>query len=265
MASFARGKKPRSLSLVASSLVAAVATAGVASADGFRITTKVYVGDEEKPASETTTLFLDGAVYDFLTDPAQTAVFHAPAGSRPGRFVLLDPERRVRTELSTEKIARAMGKLRTWAAGQKDPFLQFAADPTFEESFDSASGELVLASHVESYTVSTVPIQRAAAIVEYREFRDWYTRLNTLLSAGPPAEPRLRLNEALARHKVVPLKVALTRAGEKEPLRAEHDFTWRLSRGDLDRIDDVRASLASYREVPNEEFLRMTQPPDEAN
>jgi hypothetical protein len=42
-------------------------------------------------------------------------------------------------------------------------------------------------------------------------------------------------------------------------LRAEHTFTWRLSNEDVQRIDDVRASLASYRAVPNEEFLRSTQ------
>ena len=38
------------------------------------------------------------------------------------------------------------------------------------------------------------------------------------------------------------MKVELKRAGE-DPLRAEHDFTWRLSQDDLKRIDDVRASI----------------------
>jgi hypothetical protein len=98
-------------------------------------------------------------------------------------------------------------------------------------------------------------------LTDYREFLDWYTRLNTLLSAGSfPPEPRLRLNDAFARHEVVPLNVELTRAGEKEPLRAEHKFIWRLSRADIDRIEDVRASLASYRDVENAEFLRATRP-----
>jgi hypothetical protein len=59
--------------------------------------------------------------------------------------------------------------------------------------------------------------------------------------------------------------VELTRAGEKEPLRAEHNFTWRLSQDDMKRIDEVRASLASYRIVTNEEFQRSTQVANEAN
>jgi hypothetical protein len=228
-------------------------------AEGFRIETSIYAGDEEQPASEATTLFLDGVVYDFLAKPEQMAVFRKPAGSKPGRFILLDPRDRIRTELSTEKIARAMEKLRTWAARQSDPFLQFAADPDFKESFESQTGQLILASHFENYSVATARVEHAQALAEYREFLDWYARLNTLLSAGPPPEPRLRLNAALARHEVVPLKVELTRGGEKEKLRAEHKFTWRISSEDVARIDDVRASLAAYRVVENEEFLRSIQ------
>jgi len=231
----------------------------ITSAEGFRIETAVYYGDEEQPTLETTTLFLDGVVYDFLAEPEQTAVFRKATGGKPGRFILLDRQQRIRTELSTEKIAGAMAKLRTWAARQSDPFLQFAADPQFKESFETETGRLVLASHLESYTVATTRVERAHALAEYREFLDWYTQLNTLLSAGPPPEPRLRLNAALARHEVVPLKVELARSGEKEPLRAEHKFIWRLSDEDVQRIDDVRASLASYRAVPNEEYLRSTQ------
>ncbi|MEX2309935.1 MAG: hypothetical protein WD738_20350 [Pirellulales bacterium] len=244
--------------LILAACLATNATA-IAVAEGFRIETRIFIGDEEQPASETTTLFLEGAVYDFLAQPPQIAVFRKAGGGKPGRFILLDAERRIRTELSTDQLAGAMEKLRAWAERQRDPFLKFAANPEFEESFAAESGKLVLASHLENYTVATAPAEHPQAVPEYREFLDWYTRLNTLLSAGPPPEPRLRLNEALARHKAIPLKVELTRAGEKEPLRAEHHFTWRLSQDDMKRIDEVRASLASYRVVSNEEFQRIAK------
>ena len=113
----------------------------------------------------------------------------------------------------------------------------------------------MLASHEESYKIETTPADEPEALAEYREFLDWYTRLNTLLSAGPPPEPRLQVNAALARYQIVPVSVELTRAGEKKPLRAEHEFTWLLSKDDLGRIDDACASLAAYRPVENEEFL----------
>ena len=250
-----RGFRLSVLTFVGACLVCP-ALPGIGRAEGFRIETKIYVGDEETPVSETTTLFLDRVVYDFLAEPKQVAVFRKATGGKPGRFILLDEKNRIQTELSTDQLAGAMNKLRTWASRQSDPFLQFAADPQFEESFEPESGRLRLASHLENYSVATTGTKQSESLSEYREFLDWYTQLNTLLTAGPPPGPRLRLNEALARHQVVPLTVELTRAGEKEPLRAEHKFIWRLSREDADRIDDVRASLAAFRPVPNEQFLR---------
>ena len=40
-------------------------------------------------------------------------------------------------------------------------------------------------------------------------------------------------------------------------IRAEHDFTWRLSQDDLQRVDDVRTALTNYRKVDNEEFVKL--------
>lgn len=227
------------------------------SAEGFRIETKVYFGEDERPQTETTTLFLDGVVYDFVAKPAQAAVFRKPTGGRPGQFILLQTEERIQTKLSTAQLAGAMDKLRNWASRQSDPFLKFAADPQFEESFEPQSSRLVLAHHLESYTVTTAPAEHARELAEYREFLDWYARLNALLSTDHfPPEPRLQLNAALARHQVIPLKVELTRAGVSDPLRAEHQFMWRLSREDSERIDQAREWLASYREVTNAEYVR---------
>src|SRR5262245_51704172 len=140
----AQNWRPFVRTLITSTFTAFVllAVAPAAMGEGFRIETKVFVGDEKLPASATTTLFLNGVVYDFLTDPEQIAVFRKPGGGKPGRFILLDPEHRTRTELSTDQLAGAMNKLKTWAAKQKDPFLQFAANPQFEESFDRDSGKL---------------------------------------------------------------------------------------------------------------------------
>jgi hypothetical protein len=238
---------------------ACIANRDLAAADGFRIETKVFVGEEETPVSENTTLFSEGIVYDFLNEPKQTTVFRMPLASKPGRFILLDEKSRASTEISTEKLVGAMEKVRNWAARQRDPFLKFAANPDFKESFEPDTGKLVLASHLESYDVSTSPAERPDAMNEYKEFLDWYAQLNALVSAGPPPDPRLRLNEALARHRAVPITVQLTRSGEKEPLRAEHDFVWRLSQDDMARIEEARAALASYRKLENAEFLRLTR------
>lgn len=250
----------RMTSLAVAITSAATAPHTAAHAENFRVETQIFVGDEEKPASEATTLFHEGIVYDFLIHPAQTAVFRHPNGKNPGEFILLNNDERVRTDISTDRLSGAIENLRTWAGRQKDPFLKFAANPEFEESFEPGSGQLVLASHLESYTVETTPAKDLTAAREYRDFLDWYAQLNTLLTAGPPPQPRLELNAALSRHKAIPKTVTLTRSGEKEPLRAEHAFTWLLSKDDMARIEDVRAALAKYRRVTNAEYLRFSRP-----
>lgn len=237
---------------LAFALVALVSSA--AWAEDFRIETEVFVGEEEKPISRSTTLFQGGVVYDFLDEPEHIAVFRKPNGG-PGRFILLDVNRRVRTELSTDQLAGAMNKLKNWAARQRNPFLKFAANPQFEETFDRETGQLILASHEESYTIKTETATAPESMAEYREFLDWYARLNTLIHAGPPPEPRLQVNAALARYQVVPVTVELARAGEKEKLRAEHQFVWLLNKKDLGKIEDARAAIVAYRPVENEQYL----------
>jgi hypothetical protein len=228
-------------------------------AEAFRIETKIFAGEEKEPVSTSTTLFQDGVVYDFLEKPPQTAVFRKAAGNKPARFILLNDQHQVQTEISTDKLSAAIKDLRTWAAQQKNPFLQFSANPRFEETFDRESGKLVLASYLQTYTVETNPTQHQDAIGPYREFLDWYAQLNTLLATKIPPDPRLKLNEALARHKAFPAKVELKREGE-DPVRAEHDFTWRLSQQDLERIEDVHTALTAYRSVENAEFLKISEP-----
>jgi hypothetical protein len=171
-------------------------------ADSFRIETKIFVGEEEEkqePVSISTTLFHDGIVYDFLEKPQQTAVFRKPTGDKPARFILLNDQRQIQPEVSTEKLIAAMKDLRSWAVKQRDPFLQFAAEPTFDETFDRATGKLELVSYLQTYTVETTQTQRQDALGPYREYLDWYTQLNTLLTAPiPPDVPEIQSAERTA-------------------------------------------------------------------
>jgi hypothetical protein len=241
-------------------VIALLVAVSFASAEDFRIATKIYRGtkpENMKVVSETTTLFLNGTVYDFLEDGTQIAVFRQQA-DQPGRFILLNPEGRLQTEFTTDKVKGAMEKLRAFAARQDKPELKFAANPQFKESYDSETSKLVLASHIETYTVETQPVTHPEAIAEYREFLNWYTQLNGLLGGSLP-EPRMRLNEALARRRAIPETVELTHAEEKELTRAVHEYVYRLKNDDMNRIEEVRAALASYRKVENDEYRKAEQ------
>jgi hypothetical protein len=182
------------------------------------------------------------------------AIFRRPQGDTPGRFILLDRDREIRTEITTDRIATVMTKLRDWASKQDDTYLKFAADPRFEETFNESTGELILQSPLQTYSLTTTPIEKSSAQTQLQDFLNWYTKLNALVNGGPPPFPRLAVNTALARHACVPLEVRLTNSGDKPALRSEHLIAWRLSKQDRQRIDQAMNDVAKYKDVSNEEF-----------
>jgi len=226
-----------------------------AGAQELRIETNVYADEQEEPISHTVTLFESGTVYDFVDQPAQIIVFRPPTSSHPGQFILLDLDSKKRTELSTDRIAGLMKKLNRWAAEQDNPLLKFAAQPEFQETFDEDTGALRLTSDPWNYTVATIPAENAEALARYREFTDWFTRLNTMLYGAPPPGPRLKLNAALEEHGVVPVEIHRTLDEDSTSLRATHLFSWRLSREDRGRLEKARRYLASFEKVDNKDFL----------
>ncbi|MCG8450648.1 MAG: hypothetical protein MI725_13850 [Pirellulales bacterium] len=225
-------------------------------AQQLRIETDVYLGDQTESISHNVTLFESGAVYDFVEKPAQITVFRPPTTSRPGQFILLDLETKWRTEVSTARIEGLLKKLANWAAEQEDPMLRFSAQPNFEETFDETTGALLLKHPLWNYKVATVPAENKEKLARYREFADWYSRLNAMLHGAPPPGPRLQLNAALEKNGVVPVEIHRTMDSTSSPqLRATHLFSWRLSREDLSRLEEARQFLTSFEKVDNKAFL----------
>ena len=242
-------------SLASFALLFSIALVTAVDAGELRIETDVYVGDTSESLSHTVTLFNSGTVYDFVDDRQQIAVFRLPTASRSGQFILLDLKTKQRTELSTDKIAALMNKLSKWAKEQDDPMLKFSAQPEFKETFEAGSGQLTLDSPQWNYTVATVPAENDQTLGHYRQFVDWYTRLNVMMHGAPPPGPRLALNAALEKHGVVPVEIRRTVDSDTASLRATHLFSWRLSREDRAQVDKVRKHLANFEKVDNKKFL----------
>ncbi len=219
----------------------------------LRIETDVFADDAEESLSHTVTLFNSGTVYDFDDVTQQVVVFRQPTSSRPGQFILLDLKAKRRTEVSTDKIEALMGKLTKWALKQDDAMLKFSANPEFDETFEAGTGQLTLDNPQWNYTVATVPAEDEQTLGQYRQFMDWYTRLNVMMHSSPPPGPRLALNSTLEKHGVVPVEIH--RTVDTKVLRATHLFSWRLSREDRAKIDEVRKHLASFEKVGNKDFI----------
>ena len=221
----------------------------------LRIETDVYSGDAEESISHTITLFDSGTVYDFVDESQQVAIFRLPTSTHPGQFILLDLKTKRRTEVTTDKIEALIGKLSKWAKKQEDALLKFSANPDFEETFEAGTGQLTLDNPLWNYTVATVPAEDEQTLGQYRQFMDWYTRLNVMMHSSPPPGPRLALNAALEKHGVMPVEIHRTVDSSSTTLRATHLFSWRLSREDRAQVEEVRKHLANFEKVGNRDFL----------
>lgn len=246
-------------SFVLATACLALAAGSTSQASDLRIETRVFDPKQDpeqtKPLNESVTLFRNGNVYDFRDVAKQVTIYRGGLSGAGGRFVLLDTHRKIQTQIPADQIAATMSKLRRWAATQQDPFLRFTGAPSFEESYDQITGELRLTSKHMTYRVITTPLEHPEIKQQLRQFLDGFAQLQTLLQSGLPAEPRMRVNEALYRHGVMPLEVELTSGDDEEPsLRAEHLVAWVLSKHDRLRIDGAMDQLTSFRKVSNAEF-----------
>jgi len=233
-------------------------------AEDFRIHSRVHVGDMEA-SSETLTLFRAGRVYDFLSAPRETTVFDPD-----NRFILLDPDRRLQTEVSAEQVTRRVARLRSEAQTHRQPALNFLANPRFTETYDETSEEISLESPWLTYRAKIEQAPSRDAARQYGEFADWYTQLNALLNpSGLLPFSRMELNRALVRRQAVPREVLLTFSpkkpdGDRITLRSVHQVQWSLSRADLERIDEVHRQLHSFQKVTPQEYHQPAGEPIDA-
>ncbi|MBN1395667.1 MAG: hypothetical protein JW959_11635 [Pirellulales bacterium] len=222
----------------------------------FRVDNAVFLGKEKTPACLGATIFHGGVVYDFLQNPAETIVFETASG----RFILLNPKGRTRTELTVGQLSSFTGHLQALAAKSPEPLVKFLAAPKFVESEDPAAGVLTLSSPLVVYRLTLSPESDRRIVEQYHEFSDWYARLNALLSPGSrPPFGRLVVNAALARRGATAAEVALTiRTGKSNEnattIRSEHRLVRSLDENDFERVDRARKQIVGFKAVRFAEY-----------
>ncbi len=245
---------------VVAALVATRCASGVAAGPGdFRIENEIFVDGDKEPRIRSTTIFHGGVVYDYLEEPAEVTIFD----QQHGRFVLLDMTRRIKTELSTKRVHDFTERLKQWSQGQSDPFDRFLGDPQFDTQFDEGSGELSLTSPWMTYRLTTTDEPDEAVTRQYREFSDWYCRLNTMLNPGArPPFARMAVNSALEERHQFPRSVHLTikpsegLLAKKLSVRSEHRLIGQLVESDRKRVAQTDQFMAMYTSVDFREYQR---------
>ena len=169
---------------------------------------------------------------------------------------------RTRAELATDNVTAIINRLQGRAPANADPVAKFLTDPKFQERFDESAGELTLSSALVSYRIVLSTEESQAAVEQYREFSDWYARLNSLLSPGSrPPFGRLAVNAAIANHKAIASQVILAIAsgkagGQTTTIRSTHQVVRPLTQTDLDHVAKIRKSIADFKLVSFEKYRK---------
>ncbi|MFV1964090.1 MAG: hypothetical protein ACC628_01610, partial [Pirellulaceae bacterium] len=235
------------IDLVTLAFSVALVGANTAHAEDFRVDTDVFLGGgAEEPVAETLTLFSQGLVYDFILNGSEEiTIFDVNRGN----VVLLDTERRMMTSLTTEQLLEFSAKIKTLAQGDEWSALFF---PQFDTQFDAHNRQLELVSPNLTYRVTGIRPKMPGAARQFRQFADWYARLNAIRPGNLPPFARLELNRALEDRELVPQEVdreivIAGRFGSKE-LRARsiHSFVWMLSGTDRKRVEKASRLRAEF-------------------
>jgi hypothetical protein len=229
--------------------------------EDFRVDNVVFAGDKKEPISRSVTIFHEGSVYDCMKSPAETVVFDRMTK----RFVLLNMENGTSAELTTrdvtEFLSRFESRLKSMIEKKPDALIQFMADPKFQEKYDESAGKLTLSSPLVTYALVLSPGQSAAPAGQYREFSDWYARLNLLLTPGAlPPFARLAVNSAVAKRKAIASQVTLTitlpKTGRRQMIRSTHRVVRPLTAADIAQVDRIHKAMTEFKPVAFETYRK---------
>ncbi|MEX2175320.1 MAG: hypothetical protein WD872_13240 [Pirellulaceae bacterium] len=243
-------------------LLAAALFVTTASGQEFRMDTEVFVGKEKEPIAETLTIFTNGLIYDFLLNEPKEITLFDPV--RQG-FTLLDPARRMRCNISTQEALSYMLALDSHAAQSQDPLFAFAAMPAFittakeyEESGQTFVSLTLAGKPLEYLAIARTP-ENSDAVRAFRNFADWYARLNAMRPGNLPPGARLELNKALAERDLIPVEITRTITppnplARKIEMRSRHLVNWSLSGEDRKRIQRTGTMLAEFPSVSFDQY-----------
>lgn len=120
---------------------------------------------------------------------------------------------------------------------------------------------MTLGSPLVTYKLVLSTAESEAAAGQYRDFSDWYARLNTLLTPGAlPPFGRLAVNAAVAKRKAIASQVTLTissaKSGRRQTVRSTHQIVHQLAPTDLDRVAQIRKAMTDFKPVSFEKYRK---------
>jgi len=231
--------------------VLAVALSNDLAADDFRMETEVFQGRQK--VHQTLTLFSGELVYDFVKSAKDKIVETTIFDWRRNRFILLDNERQLKTELTTDQLMQVLD----WLESK----IYRPEDEDFSTRFEDAGKVVTVKGKKLTYQADGSKPKHPNAARRYQQFADWYARLNAIRAGNPPPYARIQLNSAMSQKGLIPSQVRRTTAGvaKKHEVHSKHATLWLLSNTDRQRIRKAGDHIVNYRAVTPKEFWRKEQ------
>jgi hypothetical protein len=224
-------------------------------APGFYVANAVLADGAKQPRAQSLTIFAANKVYDVSLAGSQIVIFDA----KEELVVLLDKQRKTKTEIGLADLEAAREQLREWCLKQADPVLRFCGRPKFK--LQSAENRLAFLADEIEYLVDTADGGQGEAAAEYREFSDAMVGLAVVAQSSPiPPLARLIVNRELEKNGVLPVSVSVKLqprgAGEHAlHFRTHHTIGWQLRAQDQQLVRDANAYERDFRRVSVDEFF----------
>jgi len=227
-----------------------------ASAQDCRIVTVMSDQNAKVIVGRSLTIFHAGEAYDLVAGLSEIAIYQ-PALRQ---FTIFSENHKLATRIKFEEIEKQLVLLNRHnesaieylqrkgddkALAQAEE-LRFQMQPKFKEKFDAQRGLLTMSSEIYTYTAKVAPMKREGFVDAYLQYADWTKKLNYLvdpLSICPT--PRLKVNQALRNHSVMPLWVELKQPGPGGMhFRSDHEIVSKLMKSDMQYIASWKRLLA---------------------
>ena len=224
--------------------------------DGTYVENSIHVDGTKSPKPQSLTIFHNGSAYDVSVGGSRIVIFDGQAD----RIVLLDKQRKIKTEVGTGDLEAARERLRSWCLKQADSVLRFCGKPAFE--IKQSEGQLAFLASEMQYVVDTVEPADKQTAAEYRNFSDAMVGLAVIGQTSPvPPLARLAVNRELARRNVMPTSVAVEVRPQSDAvrrsmkIRSHHKIGFELRQKDIDLLGQILAYQRDFKRVHLNEFL----------
>jgi len=228
----------------------------------LRVDTSLFVADESSPVSHNVTLFTSGQVFDFgKTSEKDAATEITVYDIRTKMFTLLDNKPKVKFSISQSRLVQLTEAMRAETA--QDPKLKIFATAEYTETADNASGWTTVNGGLVEYRFKGKSPRDIRIVDSYCDFLDQYTLLAVIDPRRMPPFPRLRLNQAIKKQRVIPSEIRLDikpmpPMKNTVSMKSKHTFVEHLSTSDKSRIESVTAKMDKYKMVTLSNYKGMS-------